>query len=82
MNRGRILSPGYSVFNVVLGYRKTLTLMGREVDGKFQLNVDNVLDNDKLIFRSYQGYGTGLTQAMDYDFIDPRKYTLSATFSF
>ncbi|HEX9785520.1 MAG TPA: TonB-dependent receptor plug domain-containing protein [Opitutaceae bacterium] len=82
VNGGRILSPGYSVFNVVLGYRKTLTLMGREVDGKFQLNVDNVLDNDKLIFRSYQGYGTGLTQAMDYDFIDPRKYTLSATFSF
>lgn len=82
VNGERILSPGYSVYNAMLSYSRTIHSMGREWHAKFQLNVDNVLDKDTLIYRSYQSSIAGEVQGMDYDFIEPRKYTLTATFAF
>jgi outer membrane receptor protein involved in Fe transport len=82
VNGERIKSPGYTLFNMMLGYDTTLNVMNREVRAKFQLNVDNLLGEDKLVFRSYQAYGTGAIQPMDYDFLEPRRFTLTSSFSF
>lgn len=82
VNGERILSPGYSVYNLMVAYNTTFRARNREVRMKIQLNVDNLLGNDTLIYRSYKAYGTGLSQGLDYDFIEPRKWTLSTSFSF
>lgn len=46
-----------------------------------QLNVDNLLDNDQLDFREILSYG-GVQYPGRYYYIDPRRFTLSATVRF
>jgi outer membrane receptor for ferric coprogen and ferric-rhodotorulic acid len=82
VNGERIKSPGYSLLNMMLGYDTKFQSFNREIRAKFQINVDNLLDDDKLIFRSYQAFGVGQAQPMDYDFLEPRKVTFTANFSF
>ena len=82
VNGERIQSPAYHMFNLMVAYETEVPIFGRRVKSKLQLNIDNALDNDKLIYRSYQAYGNGQVQPMDYDFIEPRRYAVTATFMF
>jgi iron complex outermembrane receptor protein len=81
VNNERILSPGYSVYKAMVAYATSLNIGGRAIKTKFQLNVDNVLGKETLIYRSYQTYGGSLVQSMDYDFLDPRRFTLTVSFA-
>lgn len=81
VNGQRILSPGYTLFNAMVAYETHVPIASHRVRTKFQLNVDNLLGNDKLIYRSYQAYGSSLAQPMEYDAIEPRRFTLSVTFT-
>ena len=80
VNGQRILSPGYAVYNAMLAYSTSFKIAERKVNTKIQLNVDNVLGKETLIYRSYQAYGSGMVQSMDYDFLDPRRFTLTVSF--
>jgi hypothetical protein len=82
VNGQRTLSPGYTTYSALVGYVRNFELMGRKVKARFQVNVDNVLNKDTLIFLNYQGYGSNLSQPMDYNLIAPRKFTFTASFSF
>jgi outer membrane receptor protein involved in Fe transport len=82
VNGQRIKSPGYETYNAMVSYSTRINMMNRDVRAKFQLNVDNVLGKDVLIFRSYQAYGGGRIEGMDYDFMEPRRFTVTASFSF
>ncbi len=82
INGQRTLSPGYTTYSLLLGYSREFRYEGRPVQARLQLNVDNLFGNDTLVFISYQGYGNNLSQPMDYNMIAPRKFTLTARFSF
>lgn len=81
VNNQRILSPGYSVYNAMLGYSTSFGFGERKIKTKIQLNVENVLGKETLIYRSYQTYGGSQVQSMDYDFLAPRRFVLSASFA-
>lgn len=63
--------------SLLLGYTQKYEFWDRDVPVRFQLNVDNLFGNDTLIFQNYNG-----TQPMDYNFIPPRKFTLSMRMDF
>jgi len=70
-------TTAYTTESLLLGYSKTIHALGEKLHTRFQLNVDNLFGNDTLVYQSYNG-----TQAMDYNFIPPRKFTLSASVEF
>jgi hypothetical protein len=82
LNGARVVSPGYETYNFMLAYNTRIHAFNRSVKTKIQLNVDNAFGKDMLIYRSYQAYGSGQIEGMDYDFVEPRRFTLSATLSF
>jgi outer membrane receptor protein involved in Fe transport len=60
-----------------------------KVSARFQLNIANLLDSDKLFYRGYGTYRVGgiatnplLQLPNNVTMPDPRKFTLSATFDF
>ena len=71
-------TTAYTTESLMLGYSRTLGAMGRKVQARVQLNVDNLFGNKALVFQDYWPYG----QPMDFNFIPPRKLTLSAQFEF
>ncbi|HEY8994168.1 MAG TPA: TonB-dependent receptor plug domain-containing protein [Lacunisphaera sp.] len=82
VNEERTLSPAYTLVSAFLGYTTDFKAWGRNVRMKFQVNVDNLLDEDKLIYTTFQSYGADGVQGGNYRFLDPRRYTFSANFSF
>ena len=81
-NGKRTQSPAYTIASAFVSYSTKFATFGHAIDAKFQLNVDNLLDEDKLIFTSFQTYGTNGVQGGNYRFLNPRKFTISANFSF
>ncbi|MDO8544643.1 MAG: hypothetical protein Q7S40_29730 [Opitutaceae bacterium] len=68
------------------GYRHRIN---EKLTARFQLNISNLLDSDKLQYRNFGTYRPGniasnpLIQIPNQITIpDPRKFTLSATFDF
>jgi hypothetical protein len=68
---------GYTTESLLLGYNMDVHELGHKIRTRFQLNVDNLFGNDALLFQNYNG-----TQAMDYNFIAPRKMTFSVRMEF
>jgi outer membrane receptor protein involved in Fe transport len=62
---------------LMLAYTWNFSLNGREVPTRIQLNVDNVFGDDTLVFQNYEG-----NVPRDYNFIPPRKATLTVRFEF
>jgi len=81
-NGKRTLSPSYTIVSAFIGYTTNFGAWGRDIRAKFQINVDNVLDEDKLIFTAYQTFGSSGIQGGNYRYLDSRRFTFSATFSF
>ncbi|HVU23250.1 MAG TPA: TonB-dependent receptor plug domain-containing protein [Opitutus sp.] len=71
-------TTSFNTETLVLGYSTRLNLFNRQLHTRFQLNVDNVFGNDTLVFQT----GASGYPAYDYNFIPPRKITLSATLEF
>jgi outer membrane receptor for ferric coprogen and ferric-rhodotorulic acid len=71
---GALKSPGYTTWSALVAYQ---TKFG-SYPIKIQLNVDNVFDNDTLVFTDFNTVGTE-TQGSAYYFVPPRKFTLSIT---
>jgi hypothetical protein len=65
-------TTGYTTESMLLGYSMKVNEWGKKMNVRFQLNADNLFGNDTLVFQSYNG-----TQAMDFNFIAPRKVTFS-----
>lgn len=82
VNGHRTLSPSYTTYTALVGYQRNFDFANRRVRARLQLNVDNITNVDRLIFLSYQSYGTNQTQPMDYNMVAPRKYTITASFDF
>jgi outer membrane receptor for ferric coprogen and ferric-rhodotorulic acid len=82
VNGERSLSPAYTLVSAFVGYTTNFNAWNRDIRMKFQVNVDNVLDEDKLIYGSFQSYGTNGVQGGNYRFLDPRRITFSANFQF
>ncbi len=82
INGERVKSPSYELYNMMIAYNTRFRAFNREVRTKIQLNVENLLGDDMLIYRSFQAYNGTQVQGMDYDILEPRRVTLSTTFSF
>lgn len=78
----RVMKPGYTLVSAMIAYTMKFPALGRDVRARFQLNVDNVLDEDSLIFDGYQTFGSAGIQGNGYRFLNPRSFTLSANFEF
>ena len=70
-------TTAFTTESLLVGYTKNIHAMGEKLHTRFQLNVDNLFGNKTLVFQNYNG-----TQAMDYNFIAPRKLTLSVAVEF
>ena len=74
---GSLESPGYITWSALVAYRTKVA----NYPVKLQLNVDNVFNNDALVFTDFNTVGTE-NQGSGYYFVTPRKFTLSATINF
>jgi outer membrane receptor protein involved in Fe transport len=70
-------TTSFTTESLLLGYSRKFDFMDSNVPVRFQLNVDNLFGSDTLVFQNYNG-----AQAMDFNYIPPRKVTLSARFEF
>jgi outer membrane receptor protein involved in Fe transport len=61
-----------------LGYRRKLSLLGRKTDFSVQLNINNLLDEDDLIYTRAYTSGTPRT----FDFPTPREWFVTTTLRF
>ncbi|MFI5335332.1 MAG: TonB-dependent siderophore receptor [Opitutales bacterium] len=70
-------TTSFTTYALLLRYSKSFAAMDHKIHSVFQLNVDNLFGNNTLVFQNYNG-----STPMDYNFIPPRKFTLSASFEF
>lgn len=80
-----IYSDSYFIVSGHMGYTRRFG----KVTGKFQVNVSNLLDEDKLIFNATQDYRAGglssnplIRTPSQFRYLDPRRITFTATFDF
>ena len=71
---GALKSPAYTTWSALVAYQTKF----RSYPVKLQLNVDNLFDNDTLVFTDFNTAGTE-TQGSSYYFVAPRKFSLSIT---
>jgi hypothetical protein len=79
---GALFSPSYTTYIAFLKYETNYHTMGRRFHVTYQFNVDNLGDNRNLVFTGYSQNSSGMTQGSNYYFLDPRKFSLSATTQF
>jgi hypothetical protein len=70
-------TTAYTTETLLIGYSRNLRAFDRSLHARVQLNVDNLFGNDTLVFQSFNG-----TQPMDFNYIPPRKFTLTASVEF
>lgn len=72
---GTMFSPAYTTYIAFLTYSTSYNIMGDKVHVRYQLNVDNLTNNQNLVFTQFNQVGSQ-TQGSNYYLIDPRKFTL------
>ncbi len=75
---GSLSSPGYQIYSALVSYS---TRLGK-VPAKFQLNVDNLFGNKTLVYTGYNTFSNGGTQGSNFNYLTPRKLTLSMRLEF
>ena len=78
---GKLFSPGYTTYIAFLKYETSYHAAGRKFHVVYQLNVDNLTNNENLVFTGYNQNG-GATQGSGYYFLEPRKVSLSLSTKF
>ena len=74
---GSLMSPSYTTYIAFISYQTAYQAFGKKVHVKYQLNVDNLTNNQNLVFTGFNQVGSA-TQGSNYYLIDPRKFSLSA----
>ena len=74
---GALTSPAYTTWSALAAYQMNIS----RYPVRFQLNVDNLLDNDALVFTDFNTV-SGVNQGSGFYFLAPRKFVLSATIKF
>ena len=81
-----IKTEGYNLYSLMLGYERKF----RNLPWSFQLNVSNLLDENKVIFTSASTYtyadAGGVTKGVqvpnNFRYLDPRKFTFNVSVRF
>lgn len=75
-------SDSYALYSGHIAYQRKFG----KITARFQLNVSNILDEDKIIFLSYKDYTLPSQPTVRaphlFRYLDPRRYTFSTTLSF
>jgi len=74
---GTLFSPGYTTYIAFIKYSTSYHAMGRKILVTYQLNVDNLTNNQNLVFTGYNTNSSGSVQGTNYYFLQPRKFTAS-----
>jgi len=64
--------------DINLSYRRKLRILGHNVNWTIQLNVDNILDNDRFVILRQNAAG----DLLNYKFNDPREWVVTNRFAF
>jgi outer membrane receptor protein involved in Fe transport len=78
---GALFSPAYTTYIAFLKYETSYHTSGKRLHVTYQLNVDNLTNNQNLVFTGYNQSG-GVTQGANYYFLQPRRFTLSLSTKF
>jgi hypothetical protein len=78
---GSFYSPSYTTYIAFLKYETVYELGGKKWHVTYQLNVDNLTNNENLVFTGYNQNG-GATQGSNFYFLEPRKFSLSVQTKF
>jgi len=78
---GTFYSPAYTTYIAFLKYVTVYEAGGRKFHVTYQLNVDNLGNNQNLVFTGYNQSGTTV-QGAGFYYLEPRKFTLSAAMKF
>ena len=70
-------TPSVTTESLLIGYSRKVDSMGHGGVARIQLNVDNLFGDDTLVFTNFNG-STG----MDYNFVPPRRTTLTLSYEF
>jgi len=73
-----VFGDAQTFVDVNLSYRKKFRTFGKNVNWTIQLNVDNVLGNDKFVVLRQNAAG----DLLNYKFNDPREWVLTNRFAF
>jgi hypothetical protein len=78
---GALFSPGYTTYIAFLKYETVYHAAGRRFHVTYQLNVDNLTNNQNLVFTGYN-QNSGSVQGANYYFLEPRKVSFSVATKF
>jgi hypothetical protein len=67
----------FTTESLMVGYSMDINALNHKLHTRFQLNVDNLFGSNTLVFQNYNG-----NTPMDFNYIPPRKATLTAKFEF
>jgi hypothetical protein len=80
---GVLYSPGYTTYIAFLKYETVYHAIGKHFHVSYQLNVDNLSNVQTIVFTGYnQNTAAGTVQGANYYFLEPRKFSLSASTHF
>jgi hypothetical protein len=80
---GAFFSPSYTTYVAFIKYEQNYHAMGRHIHLSYQLNVDNLTNNQNLVFTGYNSNSTtGGIQGSNFYYIEPRKFTGSISMKF
>jgi len=78
---GAFFSPGYTTYIAFLKYETVYHAAGKRFHVVYQINVDNLTNNQNLVFTGYNQNGSAI-QGAGYYFLEPRKATFSVSTKF
>jgi hypothetical protein len=79
---GALYSPAYTTYIAFLRYETSYHVAGKRFHVVYALNVDNLTNNQNLVFTGFNENSSGMTQGANYYFLEPRKFTLSVSTRF
>jgi hypothetical protein len=76
---GKLFSPSYTTYIAFLRYETTYHTGGKRFHVVYALNVDNLSNDQNLVFTGFNQNSAGMTQGANYYFLEPRKFTFSVS---
>jgi hypothetical protein len=76
---GMLYSPAYTTYIAFLRYETVYELAGKKCHVVYALNVDNLTNDQNLVFTGFNQNSSGMTQGANYYFLEPRKFTFSVS---
>jgi outer membrane receptor protein involved in Fe transport len=67
-------TTAFTTYSGLIGYTTKHQFFGRRMNTRYQLNIDNMFGEDLLVYRTFDSF--------DYNFVPPRRFTLSVALGF